>query len=174
MRESPKKGEEKHHKNNQSSSYDEPWKDPKLLEQLYWDQELSLREVGSKLGCNRSTVQMWLQRYGIERRLPNDEKRDPCLSTNNGGYTYVTSAVGSDEDRVAIHQLAAISSGENPHEVFDENTHVHHHLGVPRDFDVTQIDIPGNVTVMDSSKHQRKHQKGTHSNPGLDEIFNRS
>jgi hypothetical protein len=171
MRENPKEGEETHHNDVQSSSHAKPWRDPKLLEHLYWDRELSLREIGSKLGCDKSTVQRWAKRHGMELRLPNDKKMNPCISTNNGGYTYAKSSVGSDQYGVAIHQLTAILSGENPYEVFAENTHVHHHLSVPRSFEATQIDIPGNLTVMDSSEHQRKHQKETHSDPHLDDIL---
>lgn len=166
-----KEKEEKHHKDGQNNFPDKPWQDSKLLEYLYWDRELSLREISSKLGCSKSTVHRWAKRHGMELRLPNHEKPNPSISTNSGGYTYAKSCVGSDRYVVAIHQLTVILSGENPYKVFDENTHVHHHLGIPQDFEAAQIDIPGNLTVMDSSEHQRKHQKETHSDPDINDIL---
>lgn len=45
-----------------------PYQDAELLEELYYEQLLDSREIGEKLDCSPSTVRMWMDEYGIERR----------------------------------------------------------------------------------------------------------
>lgn len=53
---------------NQYSDVEYPWRDEEILRDLYWDQGLSLAEVGERLGCNQTTVCDWMERRGIDRR----------------------------------------------------------------------------------------------------------
>lgn len=41
---------------------------PELLERLYWDEGLSTRQIGDRLGVTGSTVCRWMQRLDIPRR----------------------------------------------------------------------------------------------------------
>lgn len=46
-----------------------------VLTQLYWDQGLNLREIGSQLGCSHRTVGNWMSSLGIERRQAAEGRR---------------------------------------------------------------------------------------------------
>jgi len=48
--------------------------DRETLEKLYWDEELSTREIAKKLGCSHRKVQIWMERYGIPRRPRSGEE----------------------------------------------------------------------------------------------------
>lgn len=152
-----------------------PWRDnPELLEDLYWEYELSLSEIASSFGCHKCTVRKWAHRHEIQLRPPNDQKRHPSIWTNESGYTYADSSIDGDRGVVAIHELVAISTGADPHEVFSPETQVHHRLGVPGCFDTPKLDIPGNVTVMGAHEHQRRHQEGTHEHYTVEDIVGES
>lgn len=50
---------------------EDPYKDPETLDQLYHGRGLSLRGIGSRLGCHHTTVHRYMIQYGIERRDKN-------------------------------------------------------------------------------------------------------
>lgn len=161
---------------SRSTSYSEteqtsPWHDPVLLETLYWEHDLSLREIATRLGCSKTTVNRWADHHGLQLRPPNNEKRHPSIWRNPAGYSYAEASVDGDREVVAIHELVAIADGADPSEVFSPDTQVHHHLGIPGEFDAPHLDIPGNVTVMEQSEHLQKHQAGTHEQPPVEEIL---
>jgi len=51
-----------------SPKENEPWHDGGRLHQLYWEEEMTVVEVGEELGCEASTVVKWMERFGISRR----------------------------------------------------------------------------------------------------------
>lgn len=53
---------------NQHTVSDRPWTDESTLRGLYWDENLSLAEIGNNLGCSLTTIHNWMDRHGIDRR----------------------------------------------------------------------------------------------------------
>lgn len=47
---------------------DASYKDKETLERLYWDKELTLKEIGDKFGVTPSCISYWMQKYGLPRR----------------------------------------------------------------------------------------------------------
>ena len=160
------------HQTHISSTATAPlWRDSDLLKKLYWEDERSLSEIASQLGCHKSTVKRWADRHGMELRPANDQKRHPSIWTNADGYTYAESTTDGHRGLIAIHELVAIHAGANPHEVFSSETEIHHRMAMPGKFDVPKLDIPGNVTVMDSHDHQVGHREDALERPPLEEIL---
>lgn len=102
------------------------WQDPDLLEILYWEHELSLRDIASRLGCSKTTVKRWADYYGLQLRPPNNQKEHPSFWTNPKGYSYAESTIDGDQAVVGIHELVAIANGADPNEVFRVDTQIHH------------------------------------------------
>ncbi len=50
----------------------------------------------------------------------------PSVSETGSGYQYVRCQRGNHDDTVYIHQLCAIASGADPHDVFGDQYDVHH------------------------------------------------
>lgn len=44
------------------------WRDAELLEELYWDQDLSCKEIADKLDTREGTITKWLLRHDIETK----------------------------------------------------------------------------------------------------------
>lgn len=45
------------------------YKDKETLERLYWDEGLTLREIGKRHGVSASSVSYWMQKFDIARRI---------------------------------------------------------------------------------------------------------
>lgn len=150
---------------------DRPWQEEHVLRTLYCEHEYSLRETADHLGCSPETICRWLDRHDIETRQANDQKTQPCYEVNPEGYEYVKVDHGDTEDRVGIHELVAIASGADPYEVFTDETHCHHRLRVPSDFDdVVQLDFPANLEVRDAHEHLSAHKSGDITVPDPEQI----
>lgn len=147
------------------------WRDQETLEHLYSERECSIREIADELDCDYSTVRNWLLRFNIDLRPANHEKKHPSVSSNTAGYTYAKSEVDGHRGNVGLHELAAILGGEDPHYVFSPDTDVHHYIRIPSEFDAPQLDLPGNVDVMPTNEHQRRHREGTHDDPDVEEVL---
>lgn len=61
------------------------------------------------------------------------------------------------------HQVLACLNND-PHEVFADDTHVHHKIG-------TTIDFPANLEVLPIEEHHRKHNEEEFLSPDMDELF---
>ena len=59
-----------------------------------------------------------------------------------------------DVHSLAVHRLAVIADGADPHEVFDSGTNVHHRNGCPLD------NRPQNLEVVDVAEHGRRDGGG--------------
>jgi len=58
-----------HRKHHAEERYgDGGWRDKELLNELYVNQRLTIREMCEELGCKNPTVLRWMNKYGIERR----------------------------------------------------------------------------------------------------------
>jgi len=60
----------------------EPWKDKAWLEEKYWRENLSLKQIADIVGADHSTVRYQMQKLGIPRRTLSQSKqgRKLCLS----------------------------------------------------------------------------------------------
>jgi len=45
------------------------YKDKETLERLYWDEELTLEEIGDRFGVTASSISYWMQQFDITRRI---------------------------------------------------------------------------------------------------------
>ena len=49
--------------------------DAETLEQLHWDEELSVVAMSEQLGLSRSCIQKWMDKHGVERRSYTEAQR---------------------------------------------------------------------------------------------------
>jgi DNA-binding transcriptional MerR regulator len=47
----------------------------RTLYELYWDRKMSQKNIAMRCGVNKSTVQEWMQKYGIAPRTKEDAYR---------------------------------------------------------------------------------------------------
>lgn len=51
------------------------YKSPRILREMYWDDEMSQGEIAEELGCSQSAVRDWMGKHGIRtRRLSEAQK----------------------------------------------------------------------------------------------------
>lgn len=156
----------------QYSTTEHPWRDKEILQSLYCEEELSLREVGDRLNCNRETVRNWLDRYDIDTRPANDQKIGMCYHTNDEGYSYFREHYEGESYSFGEHELAAIQGGADLKEVFSDETHCHHLIRVPTPLNpLRHIEIPDNVEVLKESEHNRKHANDEFDTPDIEEVL---
>lgn len=124
-----------------------PWDDRDVLYELYHEKEMSQREIAETLGCNRSTVHKSMVRNDVSRRSRRVERAN--FRTQQHGYEIWEVRVGDHCIQCRVHQLLAISDGEDPQEVFSEDTEIHHKNGVPWD------NREGNIELLSASEHSR-------------------
>ena len=60
-----------------------PWQDGETLERLYIGQQLTIKEVGEKLGCSGRTVSEWLDRHDIKPLYKRREWLDKQYNQND-------------------------------------------------------------------------------------------
>lgn len=129
------------------------WKEPDRLERLYWDEGLTLEEIGNKLGCSASTVSDWMKRLGVDReKIP--EEKPPYHRWNRDGYEEVKTKIEGVTYSIRIHRLVAVAMGElDPNDFRNPKINVHHKNGVRWD------NRPDNLEVMSKSEHHSHHYK---------------
>lgn len=49
------------------------WKDRKWLQEMYWENEMTLAEMGNVAGCDAVTIMYWMKKYNIPRRPRNKQ-----------------------------------------------------------------------------------------------------
>lgn len=128
--------------------HDAPWRDERVIRELYWGREMSQSEIGEKLGCSPSTVSDWLERHDIPVRDLGEVLRveRAAFTHDSDGYERLCAR----ETGVCVHQLLAIADGADPHDVFDGHD-VHHRNGIPWD------NRAENLEVMTHAEHARHH-----------------
>ena len=140
------------------------WKDADRLRRLYWDEGLTLEEIGDKLGCTAGTAGRWMERLGVDRELPPGEKPAYYDTTLSGHERWKSKHDGRTRS-VRVHQLLAIANGADPHKVFSNGEYnVHHKNGIPWD------NRDENVELITKSEHSRRHYKERKHAPNGDFI----
>jgi transposase-like protein len=128
----------------------ERYKNSEVLEQLYWDEGMSMDEIADRLGCNSGTVWYWMDKHDIKSRDRMEEanrtrRKGDRLSTDGGGYECWRYGRG---EAVRLHRLAAVAKFG-----FEAvaNNHVHHKNRVPWDNRLS------NLSLLEPSSHLRMH-----------------
>lgn len=128
-----------------------PWRDPFLLEELYWEEGLSERKIADELGCHRSTIRRWMDDYDIDRRGRIEALRaiHAGFYTTTTGYEQWQASDGrEDVDVFGVHRLLAIAEFGTDAVA---GSHIHHKNGIPWDNRV------GNLEVLTPSEHNATH-----------------
>lgn len=131
------------------------WQEPQLLEYLYVEKKLNVRELSEELGCSYGTAHTWLQRHGFDTRDRVFEQRRTLLKkpascqTTKDGYEVARSQTGSHRASVRIHRLVAVA--EHGLDSVKEKI-VHHKNGIPWD------NRPENLELMSRQKHGELHR----------------
>lgn len=146
------------------------WDDEDVLKELYHGKGMSLREVADELGCSDRLIRNRMEDYGIETRTRLETLRVPYATFYSDAQGYECWSTYSDGSKLALraHRLLAIAEGQNPHDIFSGDTHVHHKNGIKWD------NRPENIVAMDASEHLSTHTKERHNQNDLQpETYNR-
>ena len=124
------------------------WRDEDTLRELYHEQGLSSREMADELGCTKTTILNWMDKFGLEKETP-DRDKPPCYSTHNEGYRAWFHDDGDGLKTVLEHRLLAVAEFG-----FDAlyNNVVHHQNGCKID------NRPSNIELMSRSGHMNHHR----------------
>lgn len=96
--------------------------------------------------------QRFQKEYGQGSYYGQSTGESVAFHTEKSGYeVWSTNKSPDGYDNFSVHILTAIMGGEDPYEVFAENTNVHHKNGIPWD------NRPENLEVMDRREHARLH-----------------
>lgn len=127
-----------------------PWTNADTLEQLYWNDGLSLSEVGDELGCSAQTIKNNMDDNDIPTRSVSMSQVDHHggFYTNNYGHEVVRSQFDGEKDVIPIHRVAAIAWFGI--DVVVDND-VHHTNGIPWDTRESNIDL------LSKSEHAGQH-----------------
>lgn len=115
------------------------YRDKETLERMYWEEEMSMREMSEVFDCAISSVHRWMDKYSVKTRKANHQK-PPKLTTDRNGYQYWC----HNDVWVPVHRLIAVAEFG-----FDglENMEVHHINDIPWD------NRPGNLGLMTEKEH---------------------
>ncbi len=141
----------------EASTSNDGYKDPDVLEELYYGERLSTREIARRFGVSGNTIHYWMDKLGVDRRNRSESgklvkyRRPASYSTDIRGYErWRTHYNGEKEPIVSVHRLLAVSEFG-----FEETCDmvVHHKNGIPWD------NRPENIELMSNSKHSSMHRK---------------
>ena len=129
------------------------YKDEKILQRLYHEEGLTLRQTARVLDVSDTTVFRWMEKHGIEMRTKSEAQGGGVsFRFSKRGYPTLSVSHGTSTSQVRVHSLVAIAAGASPAKVFSNGEyHVHHLNGVPWD------NRPGNLAVITSGDHIRSH-----------------
>jgi len=133
---------------------DSPWRDKEILEDMYYNQRMSLSEIASELGCGDEDVRRWMEKYDLDRRSLSESHKvlTPVFYTSTDGYEISCSSNAMEEnpDEARIHRLVAVA--EHGFDAVAGNI-VHHKNGIKWD------NREQNLSVMSQSEHTALHQE---------------
>lgn len=84
--------------------------DEQELREAYYEDTLTLAEIGERAGVSGAAVRKQMNKYGLERRPPGP--RDPdrlCFWTSEKGYQRGRHIYHGTEEHFKIHRLAAVA-----------------------------------------------------------------
>lgn len=143
-----------------SDAYSEADEYEEEIRRLYWEEELSVREVASRLNKCKSTI----DRYMRELDIPRRNRLSACgpgvgMYTEQRGYEILYSCESDQTIEVRVHTLIAIAEGADPSEVFGSHTGVvvHHDNEIPWD------NRPCNLETMPQTDHAELHKERMYS-----------
>ena len=124
-----------------------PWRDPELLRTLYHEEGCSLRDIADKFGCTPRTVNVWMDKYGIETR-PSPHDKPVYFGMTHQGYEGWVHTSNNTTQHVLVHRMLAVA--EHGMESVAGRI-VHHKNGIKWD---NRIE---NIELMTQSEHATIH-----------------
>jgi len=139
--------------NGKSTGY----RNEQTLRRMYWGERMSLSEIADHFDVVISTIERWMKKNDVERR--SDGRRYPFQThasyrIDDMGYGQWRHKYKGKERSVRVHQLLAVAEGEDPHEIFGGENHVHHKNGVRWD------NRPENIELLTATGHTSEHHIG--------------
>lgn len=134
-----------------------PWRDEETLRELYFDEEMSQRDIAEHFDTTQGVINDWFRRFDID--VPSYAEAGQIARrvdrayfyTSTSGYELAGSRVGESTYDIQIHRLVAIA--EEGYNSVAGNV-VHHENEIPWD------NRPSNLTVMDELEHRNMHVRG--------------
>lgn len=132
-----------------------PYRDRRVLSELYYGRYQTLEGVAERLDCSPSTVRNWMDKAGLKRRDGRFRRRERATFCHApGGYEmWVAHEPPRSTSAVYVHGLAVIADGADPYEVFSDEGLVHHRNCQPFD------NRPENLEVLSATQHSRTHKR---------------
>lgn len=129
--------------------------DPEVLRELHHEEGLTLTAIADKFGLTNTGVAYWFKKHNIE--VNTDKYEIPewtmCVDESGGGHEGYPVWKGCDGDVVAVHRLAVIADGADPHKVFSGDYSVDHLNRHPCD------NRPENLELLSFSEHGRREAR---------------
>lgn len=123
------------------------YKDPEDLRALYHGKGMSLPQMGRRFDVDPTTILYHMEKHGIERRKPANE-RPLSTQTSDEGYSTICHHIDGRKHEVKIHRLIAVA--EHGFEAVKDND-VHHKSEIPWD------NRRENLELMTRSEHMTLH-----------------
>ena len=127
------------------------YKDEEILRWLYWDEELSIADIGDIFDVCPNTIRYWMKKLGVERRKPL-ENRVPQISDDSAGYKRFMYWDSRTETRRTIFSHRLLAVAEYGIDAV-RGMEVHHKNGCKFD------NRPDNIELLSSSEHRKLHAK---------------
>lgn len=131
--------------------------DPETLRRLYWDENLSTRDIAKRGGVHKDTIRRWMDKHDI----PTRERTEAATAKRRKEYTGISMASGGHYqwcqwdrktetfETVRVHRLLAVAE-YGLDAVADVD--VHHKNNIPWD------NRPDNLELLDRSEHTSHHK----------------
>jgi len=130
------------------------WIPREELVELYVERKRLPKQIAERYDVSAKTILRTLERYGIEKRDPNElmkqalRKKPPQLQTEPRGYVVVRNKHEGDKCKIYLHRLLAVAEyGIDAVENMDD----HHKNGIRWD------NRPKNIQLVDKSTHGTHH-----------------
>jgi len=129
------------------------------LEEMYWSDGMSQREIGELCGVNRTTVQSWIRNYGIKTRTISEAHLINTLSTKPSKEDLAEMYWGDGMNTYEIGKLCKVSHSAVRGWLIDYGikmrTHSEAHLGnltKPSEAELRSMYIDDNMSAREIGK----------------------
>jgi len=132
--------------------HDEPYQDKEVLQRLYIEEGMSMKDIADKFGVKSALIDYWLKKRDIETRDAQEHQRrvGANFKTIDGYERWSCYDPKHENNRfVQTHRLLAVAE-YGFEAVCDKD--VHHKNGVPWD------NRPDNIELLTRSEHTKIHQ----------------